>query len=120
MLGRLDQADPKALLLGDLGEAIEEDRLAGAAEPDQEQALARPARDRSAEGNAETVDELVAAGEGRGRRAGAGPVRIGELIHRVQPSMRSTHLIEVYQTYELSYQRAVNNSQIGHFGTTLN
>lgn len=82
MLGGLDQADAKALLLGDLGKTIEEDCLAGAAEPDHQDALARPPGDGSAEGYAEAVDEIVATGQGRGRRASAGAIRIGQLVHR--------------------------------------
>jgi len=76
MLGSLDETDPKALLFGDLGKPIEEHGLAGAAEPDHEDALARSSGHRPAERDAEPVDEVVATGQGGGRCAGAGAVGV--------------------------------------------
>ncbi len=77
----LDQSDPEPLLLGDLGEPIQEHRLAGSAESDHQQALPGPSGDSATKGDAEAVDEVVAPGQrGRGS-AGAGAVRVGQLIH---------------------------------------
>ena len=70
MLRRLDQADPKPLLLGDL-----------TPQPDHQQALPRPARDGAAKSHPESIDEVVASRQRRRRRAGTRAVRIDELIH---------------------------------------
>ena len=86
VLRRLDEPDPEALLLRDLRVPIEEDRFAGPAEPDQQQALARLARHGTAEGDAESVDQLVATGERGWWRSSARPVWIGQLVHRFNRS----------------------------------
>ena len=81
VLGRLDQPNPEPLLLGDLGEPVQQDGLAGSAQPDHQEALARPPRGCPAEGDSESVDELVPAGQSGRGSTGTWTERIGELIH---------------------------------------
>ena len=82
VLGRLDETDPEALLLGDLGKAVEQDRLAGTPQADHGRLF--PGRPATARRNA-TPKRLIRSS--RPVSAGGGvpaPGRYGlrQLIHR--------------------------------------
>ncbi len=74
-LGCLHVADAKTFGLGELCEAIEQDGLADAAQPDRYDALAWASRERATDGHAEARQQGVAANERGGWTPGAGPKR---------------------------------------------
>lgn len=77
----LDVGHPQALSGGDLGEAVEQHRLAHTPESDGHGALPRSAGEGTPHRHPEAIDELVAPDQRRRTGTGTRPVGVVELVH---------------------------------------